>query len=360
MPREVYVLGAGFSHNFNREMFPLIKDFLSIAKSRFVFEPDERHQDLAVAIRTYFGSDDYPNIEKVLSFLSASPLYNRRINYEHRSVIYDELVTIIIRLLAQGSDSTAETEIVSNTYERFARLLVETEVTIISFNYDLLIEKLLEGTFKWQRYDGYGAHIPVAFDAMPTSPHTFLYQKLGEDRDMKWPKVTVLKPHGSINWGTPIISANNAETIYQSPISGNNSMDDFALQTEFGSPFIEYFKPVIVPPVLDKSSWFKHPTFKVIWNMALKALEDAEEITFIGYSLRETDFLSEFLFRQGITHGSSERKITIVDPNASQLLPRFRDVFSLPGVIVDFHPQNRDFVTFANECLLTSQVNGHE
>jgi hypothetical protein len=224
----------------------------------------------------------------------------------------------------------------------------------------LLIEKLLEGTFKWRRYDGYGAHIPVAHEAMPTAPHTFLYQKIGEDLDTKWSTVTVLKPHGSINWGTPIISANNTETIYQSPISGNNSMDDFALQTEFGSPFIEYFKPVIVPPVLDKSSWLKHPTFKVIWNMALKALEDAEQITFIGYSLRETDFLAEFLFRQGITRGLSERKITIVDPNASELLVRFRDVFSLPGVIVDFDPQNLDFVSYANDCLLNSELNNHK
>jgi hypothetical protein len=356
MPRTVYVLGAGFSHNFNREMFPLIRDFLSIAKSRFVFDPDERHQDLAIAIRTYFGRDDYTNIEKVLSFLSASPLYNRYINHEQRSVIYDKLVKIIIQLLAQASDSPAESKIIGDTYERFARFLVESEVTIISFNYDLLVEKMLEGTFKWRRYDGYGAHIPVAVEAMPTSPHTVLHQKLGEDKDMKWSKVTVLKPHGSINWGTPIISANNTETIYQSHIRGDSSMDDFALETEFGSPFIEYFKPVIVPPVLDKSSWLKHPTFKVIWNMALKALEDAKQITFIGYSLRETDFLAEFLFRQGITHGSPERKITIVDPNASELLPRFRDVFSLPGIIVDFDPQNLDFVTYAHERLFTSEV----
>jgi hypothetical protein len=219
---------------------------------------------------------------------------------------------------------------------------------------------MLEGTFKWRRYDGYGAHIPVAVEAMPTSPHTVLYQKIGEDMDMKWSKVTVLKPHGSINWGTPIISAGNRETIYQLPISGGNSMDDFAFQTEFGSPFTEYFKPVIVPPVLDKSSWLKHPTLKVIWNMAMEALEEAERITFIGYSLRETDFLTEFLFRQGVTCGSTERKITMVDPQASELLPRFRDVFSLPGVIVDFNPHNCDFVTYAKECLFTPEVNSDE
>ncbi len=32
MSHPVYILGAGFSHNFNREMFPLISGFLSMAK----------------------------------------------------------------------------------------------------------------------------------------------------------------------------------------------------------------------------------------------------------------------------------------------------------------------------------------
>ena len=85
----------------------------------------------------------------------------------------------------------------------------------------------------------------------------------------------------------------------------------------------------------------------------MEALDFAEQITFIGYSLRETDFLAEFLFRQSITQGLTERKITIVDPNASELLPRFRDAFSPPGVIVDFDLQNRAFLTYANECLFT-------
>ncbi len=79
MSRPVYILGAGFSYNFNREMFPLVSDFLATAKGSFIYEPDDRHQELAFVIRKYFGDDAYPNIEKALSFLSPSTLYNRQI-----------------------------------------------------------------------------------------------------------------------------------------------------------------------------------------------------------------------------------------------------------------------------------------
>jgi hypothetical protein len=238
---------------------------------------------------------------------------------------------------------------VKQVYEKFAELLIESEATVITFNYDLLIEKLLEGTFKWRRYDGYGAHIPLAHKAMPTSPHTFLYQSINENIDTKWSPVTLLKLHGSINWGRPIIAEDKSDLIYQIPISGGVSIADFAVQTEFGSPFTQYFEPVIVPPVLDKSSWFRNPTFKVLWNMAMEAVEAAEQIIFVGYSLRATDFMAEFMFRQAVNMRSVERTIIVVDPKASELEGRFRDVFgSTPAPALEMSFKDCDFASYAS------------
>jgi hypothetical protein len=53
--------------------------------------------------------------------------------------------------LGDASESEAEMDSVKQVYEKFAELLIESEATVITFNYDLLIEKLLEGTFKWRR-----------------------------------------------------------------------------------------------------------------------------------------------------------------------------------------------------------------
>lgn len=348
MSRPVYILGAGFSRNFNQDMFPLVSDFLSVAKARSIYEPEQKHQDLALVIRRYFGNDTYQNIEKVLSFLAESPLYNRQIPLEHRPIVYEELVEIIVGVLSGASQTNADTELIQETYQRFAELLNETESTVITFNYDMLLERLLRNV-GWQQYYGYGVHIPLTHEAMPTPPNTYPNQSNSENMDTdRKSLVTVLKLHGSINWGMPIIAEDKTHAIYQIPLRGGVSMADFAIQTERGSPFTQYFRPVIVPPVLDKSLWFRNPTFRVVWNMAMEAIEQASEITFVGYSLRATDFMAEFMFRQAVSMQPIERKITVVDPRASELEERYRDVFDLPGSMVTFSFEPCDFVTYAN------------
>jgi hypothetical protein len=359
MPRSVYVLGAGFSYNFNREEFPLIRDFLETAKTRLIYQPETEHRELAYVISKYFHDASYHDIEKVLSFLSASPLHDRSIPSEHRSVIYDELVEIIVRVLSVASQSGADSHATGDTYERFASHLIETESTVITFNYDLLIDNLLMHTNQWHPYDGYGVDIPLVYKAMPTSPHTYLHQSLGSGLDMHWPKATLLKLHGSINWGWPTIFEDKGEAIYQLPANEGVSIAKFAVKTEFGSPFTLYFKPVIIPPILDKSFWLRNTTFRVLWNMAMEAIDDASTITFIGYSLPVTDFMAEFMFRQGINLHSTETKIVVVDPNASELRNRYVNVFgSAPILEVSF--RDCDFVSYANEMLAAAEPRSTE
>jgi hypothetical protein len=345
MPRSVYVLGAGFSHNFNREMFPLIRDFLGTAKANFVYNPEDEHRQLAQLIATYFNDPCYPDIEKVLSFLSAAPLHNRIISHERRSGMYEELVDIIVTMLGMASQSKADSADTSNTYARFALNLVNTETTVITFNYDLLIDTLLMETNQWHRYDGYGVDIPLVDEAMPTPRHHFSRQPTSE---MTNSKATLLKLHGSINWGSPTVFQDKSDSIYQLPVSDGVSMADFAVKTDVGSPFTMYFKPAIIPPILDKSFWLRNPTFRVLWNMAMEAIEDAHTITFIGYSLPVTDFMAEFMFRQGINMHSAERKILVIDKKASAIKRRYRDVFgSVPLVDISF--METDFVSYAND-----------
>ncbi|SRR5260370_15898610 len=171
MPRSVYVLGAGYSHNFNRDMFPLVRHFLKTAKANFRYIPEQRHRDLALIIYKYFHNDDSADIEGVLSFLSTAPLDHRITRSEHRDVLYDELVEIIVGVLSDASKSGAESEEIRNTYERFALHLSATETTVITFNYDLLIDNLLMQTDAWHRYDGIRSKNPPRRrrDANPSS-----------------------------------------------------------------------------------------------------------------------------------------------------------------------------------------------
>lgn len=185
---------------------------------------------------------------------------------------------------------------------------------------------------------------------MPTPWHTYLQHELRENTDIRWDKVTLLKLHGSINWGAPTITADNTEEIYQSSVIEGVPKAGLVLKTEYGAPFTLYFKPVIVPPVLDKSSWLRTRSFKVIWNMAMESIAGADTITFIGYSLPATDFMAEFMFRQGINLYSAERKVTVVDPSMANIERRYRDVFgSVPLAFLKFKECN--VVDYVNELL---------
>lgn len=353
MAGSVYVLGAGFSHGFNKELFPLVRNFLSLAKENHFYQPEEQHQQLACVIAKYFNDPVYPDIEKVLSFLAASPLHHRTILPEHRSVAYDELVELIVLSLSKASTAPASSMQIQDAYNKFIEHVVEAKSTVITFNYDLLLENLLT-KYGWQPYHGYGVNVPPVYEAMPTARHTYLRQSLNEASDMRWHEVTLLKLHGSINWGIPLIAADKNEEIFQLPAKGGVSMADFALKTDFGAPFTMYFKPVIVPPVLDKSSWLQNRPFRVIWNMAMESIAEAEQITFIGYSLPVTDFMAEFMFRQGVNLITAERKITVIAPNAStELRKRYDDVFGSVGVtFLTF--KDYDVVGYVNEELINN------
>jgi hypothetical protein len=60
--------------------------------------------------------------------------------------------------------------------------------------------------------------------------------------------------------------------------------------------------------------------------MANQAIQEADEIVFIGYSFPPTDFMAEFMFRQA-RMGHSQKQVTLISPEATQLKPRFGDIF---------------------------------
>jgi hypothetical protein len=330
--RSVYILGAGFSRDYQPTMFPLVHDFLSLARDNKFYVPDGGHRLLAHLIERYFGDVCYHNIEKVLSFLASPSLHDRRILLEERPSRYAELVRIIARFLAEASAGDAVAAETHEVYVRFAHHVVENESVVITFNYDLLLEKLLTATGRWNMNHGYGIYIPSAHDALVSVQNYLIDRHLHQPSDLVRGAATVLKLHGSINWGMPTISADKSETFYLMQTEDFRLLEDFRIRAEH-EPLTTYFDPVIVPPVLDKTTWLQNLCFRYIWNMALESLKEARELTFVGYSMAVTDFISEFLFRQAYSTGVKPRVITVVAPDAStNLAKHYQDLFGVERV----------------------------
>lgn len=331
----VYVLGAGFSKSYNPSTVPLMADFLQMAKSYNRYNIDGEHKNLARFIARYFGIAEYHDLEKVMSFLSAPALDDPSVQYENRSLLYHQLIQVIqetLSLVHVGRPS----ETISQYYENFAEHLVSSRSSVITFNYDLLLDSLLYRTGKWIGYDGYGADIPSAYQALPRPARRSPSDYVPPDENRS--RMYLLKLHGSINWGVPTLHPESDSALYQDPhgcyhqgfFRGERVGPSPLNGSTFGPRELSLsmrFEPFLVPPILDKTSLLKNRTLRVLWNIARESISKADELVFIGYSLPTTDFAAEFLFRQAVKT-SKQKKVSVVAPNATgELMVRYTNLF---------------------------------
>jgi hypothetical protein len=169
--------------------------------------------------------------------------------------------------------------------------------TIITFNWDLTLERALE--------------------EYPGGPG-FLYTYSREREEKSF---SLLKPHGSIDWfGKRTISGLVSEAKV------GKLDDELCYYPRFNRaehPKLEKVPPVIVPPVAMKE--FEFDFLKRTWRFVYRAVSDATELHIIGYSLPREDQFARLVFRRAIRNNilkAPERKVSpvkvrVVNPDAA-------------------------------------------
>jgi hypothetical protein len=143
---------------------------------------------------------------------------------------------------------------------------------VITFNWDLTVERAL-------------AH------GSTSVPLAYHYSKDGPRH-----KITLLKPHGSINWF-------EKKAVVDAGVSGTRKLDTNLHLVDF--PTLLYSRdlikatPVIVPPVSNKK-FSTHSVFKETWGSVYRAISSANVLTILGYSLPREDQFSRFVFRRAL------------------------------------------------------------
>ncbi|MBU1119452.1 hypothetical protein KKH43_06235 [Patescibacteria group bacterium] len=107
----------------------------------------------------------------------------------------------------------------------------------------------------------------------------------------------LLKLHGSTNWLYSGDENLTGEDIRHIPLDRKSSKISL-------SGLVRY----IIPPVLDKSPFYKNNSLKTQWTKAREALETANDIIIIGYSFPETDLSTRFMIQQAL---KENKKATI-------------------------------------------------
>lgn len=189
---------------------------------------------------------------------------------------------------------------------------IETGDAILSFNYDCLIDEALKknGRKSWNPETGYGFSVTGGADHW--RPPSAKGRAAGAP-------IALLKLHGSLNWD-------------------RGTMDELHLRdkpydaaTRHGSE--------IVPPVWNKRIE-SDPLLIAVWKQARNALRDADVIVVIGYSIPDTDLLTQALLRvapveddSGLTH------LVVVNPDAAvrqKCLGVFRQALDSKTVVLQF------------------------
>jgi hypothetical protein len=305
-----FVLGAGFSKSYS-SVAPTMGGFLQTALATGTYQPRGTHEQLEFIIQRYFGPIAEVNIESVASLLVSDKMADLYPEEEHRAEAHRQLIDVILDTLKPIYDKPRSPE-VKKVFSKFAQLVIDRHSTVLSLNYDLLIDQLLKDTGQWYPLAGYGVDFPVV-----GSP--------GERASAPCPSA-LLKLHGSLNWVKRNLRYADGSHPLELSLAGARNDDGPILpikKMQMASRPLSFFNTYIVPPFVTKSSP-NEPQLENIWFYAREALARANYIHFLGYSLPPSDFEMDILIREGLhswlkflsrkeINGTTIKELRIVD-----------------------------------------------
>jgi len=315
-PRVVFILGAGFSRALSSQMVCTDK--------------------LGERIRAKLENLP-PNLTRGASFEDwlarlAEPQPDQSVESNLRRQTDFQA---IVRTLAAELETAQEESQLLGLPPWLNRLITVAhfwQSTLISFNYDTLIESSTPGCLLQMPNP---LQIPVtiplssgdAIGQMPPLPN-------GPSR-APFPSFRLLKLHGSLAWSW-VFGDTTGLTIARMPIDEEEVFASTIVKTS--SPFVGESRQIIAEPPEDpvsrkarllpsrtqfiappsgaKSGYYQNPFMNALWTNARLALEEADEVYFVGYSMPSADTTARGLFRESLR---PDAKIVIVNPCPTQI-----------------------------------------
>jgi hypothetical protein len=318
----VYVLGAGASVHAK---YPLASALgTSLAAWIETLPPEHQYRlRLRQVINAYGTLDNFEAIlTDLMTCLPGSPAAALQ------PAVRPYLISDLQEAIREHFD-TIRTE-PAPLYDQLARTLRPGDV-VLTYNYDLGVERALVGVGLWDIRTGYG--FPIG-DVRQPSP------------------IEVLKLHGSTNWrallfgGRTGLFSGNHDSLGARPVLFFGADQKYLGFPDFVDPLCTHLDaaaslPAMIMPALPKKFFFEttdghewKPFWDYLWQRAQCAIEKAEELVIIGYSLPSADKRARNLLL-GATNKAVP--VTLCCGRASTSLEReFRDLgFTAIGLTAD-------------------------
>jgi hypothetical protein len=275
----VFVLGAGASHDAGYPLAAKLGEELKNWANSPPLSEKEPHRECLAQIAGSYETLD--NFETILSgLMTCSPgSQAAAVRSAHPSILTD--LQEAIRAYFDWIRSRSFPRV--PRYDEFAGILRDGDL-VITFNYDLGIERALRTCKLWDIGSGYGFRVVTAECV-----------------------VEVLKLHGSTNWrallagGRTGLSAVNGNSLGNRPVLWSRSDLKYLDCQNFVDPLCLHLDsaatlPTLIMPALPKTFHFETPFgnewegfWDRLWQRAGCAIERADELVIIGYSLPQED-----------------------------------------------------------------------
>ncbi len=275
--KTVYVVGAGFSAGLG---YPLTTNLLVEVWPKLGLSLQQRLRKVIEFHHPNFDSarnTSFPYIETLLTEISVNlDMFgaSRRVEGSFKRDELHEIQAELLTEIAHWFHGLYADALKEPWLEKVTNLMRREKATVISFNWDLILDHAL--------FDG------------PIGPTMY---GLGNSRGAG---PCLLKPHGSLNWylrkqARPI---KNTKKVKIHP--GNEKHPEvwaFLQPRDVNTTKGRRYTPFIVPPTFVKD--FSHPVSEELWRQCADALSVADRVVFLGYSLPEADLQAKFIFRCG-------------------------------------------------------------
>lgn len=314
----VIVLGAGATRGATTSKHrgvepPLNADFFTqvqrITSSKHVPTVEQVMRDVVELFGANFSitmEEYFTRLESLATMSSLAPATDRALAPEKIRAKRDRLKSVLAAVLEESTDVSKKDSPVCEHHAAVARAL-EPRDTIISFNYDCVMDHALRRTAEGRWSARYGYSLPNPYRVVGSEHWDADQAPVGSNST-----INLLKLHGSINWQLP-----RAERSEDSPIRLKQR-----LYQQNGTPQFTIIPPEFVKNIGDDRN------FKALWRNAERAIRHAEVVALVGFSFTPTDLHVDSLFRIAQAGGNNKLR-SLVIANPSQLdRRRIRAVFS--------------------------------
>jgi hypothetical protein len=346
----VFIMGAGAS--FDDEIPNQNKILEKILSGRKYYR--DRAKALLDSLFPYRG-DNIPSLETLFNLLETAIEKKSaigKLNYneivEQRDLLIKAIMHSVKKLgnaskydIFKNKPKSPYTLFGKKIYE-FYKNKKEINSSIVTFNYDICIDRVLFTMMQNERNDIY-IDMGVNLGSYELNKnHKYYFAKPGKR------KILLLRPHGSLNW-LLCRSCGKVFTTKQFQVSKRKMDEKFkCFLCDIG-----LLSPYIIHPSYDRS--YNVPFIATIWENLENILVKANKWCFIGYSFSDTDRYFQYILKRAymLRHSKDiSPEIFVVDIDKkdykfNELKDKYKRFFPIP----DDNFYDKGFMEFTEKII---------